>query len=45
MPDNPIFYVHEKSDSDLKEIFDYSVEQFGFAHAEQYVYDTEQAFK
>lgn len=45
MPDHPTFYVHERADSDLENIFDYSVEQFGFARAEQYVYDIEQAFK
>ncbi|HDH57950.1 MAG TPA: type II toxin-antitoxin system RelE/ParE family toxin [Bacteroidetes bacterium] len=45
MSDHPTFYVHEKADSDLEEIFDYSVEQFGFARAEQYVYDIEQVFK
>ena len=45
MSDHPIFYVHEMADNDLEEIFDYSVEQFGFARAEQYVYDIEQVFK
>lgn len=45
MPDCPSFFVHERADSDLEEIFDYSVEHFGFARAEQYVYDIERAFK
>ena len=45
MSNSPIFYVHEKADSDLESIFDYSVEQFGFARAVQYVYDIDQAFK
>ena len=45
MLDHPTFYVHEKADSDLEDIFDYSVEHFGFARAEQYVYDIEQVFK
>ena len=45
MSDCPTFYVHEKADNDLENIFDYSVEQFGFVRAEQYVYDIEQAFK
>lgn len=45
MPDQPTFYIHEKADSDLENIFDYSVEQFGFARAEQYIYDIEQVFK
>ena len=43
MPDAPVFYVHEKADSDLEKIFDYSVTQFGFARAAHYVYDIEQA--
>lgn len=42
MPNSPSFYVHEKADSDLEDIFDYSVENFGFACAEQYVYEIEQ---
>lgn len=45
MPDDPVFYVHEKAVSDLEDIFDYSVEQSGFARAEQYIYDIEQTFK
>ncbi len=45
MPEHPTFYIHEKADSDLEEIFDYSIEQFGFARAEQYVYAIEQIFK
>ena len=45
MPEHPTFYVHEKADSDIEEIFDYSLEQFGFARAEQYVYAIEQVFK
>ena len=45
MPDHPTFYVHEKADSDLEEIFEYSVEQFGFARAEQYIYDIEQVLR
>ncbi|NNE64227.1 MAG: type II toxin-antitoxin system RelE/ParE family toxin [Gammaproteobacteria bacterium] len=45
MPDHPAFLVHEKADSDLENIFDYSVKQFGFARAEQYIYDVEQAFQ
>lgn len=27
MSDHPTFYVHEKADGDLEDIFDYSVEQ------------------
>lgn len=45
MPDDPVFYVHEKADSDLEDIFDYSVEKFGFARAEQYIVDIELTFK
>lgn len=45
MSEHPTFYVHEKADSDLEEIFDYSIEQFEFARAEQYVYTIEQVFK
>lgn len=45
MPDSPIFYVHEKADSDLEDIFDYSIEHFGFARAVQYVHEIEQVFK
>lgn len=45
MSDHPAFYVHGKADSDLEDIFDYSVEQFGFARAERYLYDIEQVFK
>ncbi|MBT4520068.1 MAG: type II toxin-antitoxin system RelE/ParE family toxin [Halieaceae bacterium] len=45
MPDNPAFYVHEKADSDLEDIFDYSVAQFGFVRAERYIYNIEQVFK
>ena len=40
MPDDPAFCVHEDADSDLEDIFDYSVEQFGFARAEQYIANT-----
>lgn len=45
MPDDPVFYVHEKADSDLEDIFDYSVKQFGLARAEQYIHDIERAFR
>jgi toxin ParE1/3/4 len=45
VPNSPSFYVHEKADSDLEDIFDYSVENFGFARAEQYVYEIEQVFR
>lgn len=45
MPENPAFYVHEKADSDLEDIFDYSVQQFGFVRAEQYIYELERIFK
>ena len=45
MPDHPTFYVCERADSSLEDIFGYSVEKFGFARAEQYAYDIEQAFK
>ena len=45
MPDDPVFYVHEKADSDPEVIFDYSVKQFGLARAEQYIRDIEWAFR
>jgi toxin ParE1/3/4 len=45
MSDHPIFYIHEKADNDLENIFDYSIRQFGFARAEQYIYKIEQAFR
>lgn len=45
MSDDPVFCVHEEADSDLEDIFDYSVEQFGFARAEQYMVNIEQTFK
>jgi len=45
MPEQPTFHIHEKADSDLESIFDYSVEHFGFARAEQYICDIEWAFK
>lgn len=45
MPNSPSFYVHEKADSDLEDIFEYSVESFGFARAEQYIYEIEQVFR
>ncbi len=45
MSNHPIFYIHEKADSDLEDIFDYSVEQFGFVRAEQYIYDLEKVFR
>ncbi len=35
----------DNADNDLEDIFDYSIEQFGFARAEQYIVDIEQAFK
>ena len=41
MPEQPTFHIHEKADSDLESIFDYSVEHFGFACAEQYICDIE----
>lgn len=44
MPDTPSFFVHEKADSDLEEIFDYSVERFGFSRAVSYVRDIEAMF-
>lgn len=45
MPDDPVFYVHEKADSDQEDTFDYRVEKFGFARAEQYIVDIELTFK
>lgn len=45
MPNDPVFYVHEKADSDLEDIFDYSVKQFGLARAEQYIHDIERVFR
>ena len=45
MSNRPTFYVHEKVDSDLEDIFDYSVEQFGFVRAEQYIYSIEQVLR
>lgn len=45
MPDSPSFFVHEQADSDLQDIFAYSLENFGFQQAEQYIYDIEQVFK
>lgn len=44
MPDTPSFFVHEKADCDLEEIFDYSVERFGFSRAVSYVRDIERKF-
>ncbi|WP_028877637.1 type II toxin-antitoxin system RelE/ParE family toxin [Teredinibacter turnerae] len=44
MPDTPSFFVHEKADSDLEEIFDYSVERFGFSRAVNYVRAIEAMF-
>ncbi len=44
MPGRPAFYVREKADGDLEGIFDYSVENFGFARAEHYVYEIEPVF-
>ena len=44
MPDTPSFFVHEKADNDLEEIFDYSVESFGFARAVRYIKDIEAMF-
>lgn len=45
MPHKPAYFVHEKADRDLEEIFEYSVKQFGLTQAEQYIYDIEQTFK
>jgi len=45
MSNHPTFSIHEKADRDLEDIFDYSVEQFGFARAEQYIYSIEKVFK
>lgn len=45
MSDHKTFFIHKKADEDLEEIFDYSLEQFGFARAEKYIYDIEQVFK
>lgn len=44
MPDTPSFFIHEKADSDLEEIFDYSEEHFGFARAVLYIKDIEAMF-
>ena len=44
MLDSPSFFVHEKADEDLEEIFDYSVEHFGFTRAVRYVRDIEVMF-
>ncbi|WP_018417076.1 type II toxin-antitoxin system RelE/ParE family toxin [Teredinibacter turnerae] len=44
MPDTPSFFVHEKADSDLEEIFDYSAERFGFSRAVNYVRAIEAMF-
>lgn len=44
MPGRPTFYLHEEADRDLESIFDHSVENFGFARAELYVYEIEQVF-
>jgi toxin ParE1/3/4 len=45
MSDAPSFHVHEKAERDLEQIFDYSVEQFGFVRAEEYIYKIEQVFR
>ena len=44
MSDEPRFFIHEKADSDLEEIFDYSLENFGFARAVRYIKDIEAMF-
>lgn len=45
MPKNKIFYIHEKANEDLNNIFIYSAEAFGIERAEKYIDDLVSAFQ
>lgn len=45
MSEIPKIIVHQKADEDLEDIFDYSMERFGFQRAVRYIKDIETMFK